>query len=60
MRRLTVASVAYPFAPVSPDPVGGAEMVLAQLDRALTEAGHRSTRGADPAGYSAATCEIVG
>jgi hypothetical protein len=42
MRRLTVASVAYPFAPVSPDPVGGAEMVLAQLDRALTEAGHRS------------------
>jgi glycosyltransferase involved in cell wall biosynthesis len=42
MRRLTVASVSYPFASVTPDPVGGAEQVLAQLDRALTGAGHRS------------------
>lgn len=42
MRRLTVVSVSYPFAPVTPDPVGGAEQVLAQLDRALTQAGHRS------------------
>jgi hypothetical protein len=39
---LTVASVAYPFAPVTADPVGGAEQVLARLDRALVEAGHRS------------------
>ena len=39
---LTVASVAYPFAPVTADPVGGAEQVLARLDRALTDAGHRS------------------
>ncbi len=39
---LTVVSVAYPFAPVTPDPAGGAEQVLAQLDRALAQAGHRS------------------
>lgn len=26
--------------------------------RELTEAGHKSTRGADPAGFSAATCEL--
>lgn len=40
---LSILSIAYPFAPVHDDPVGGAEKVLAQLDRALTEAGHRST-----------------
>ncbi len=39
---LTVLNVAYPFAPVTVDPVGGAEQVLAQLDRALAAAGHRS------------------
>lgn len=39
---LTVASVAYPFAPVTADPVGGAEQILARLDHALTDAGHRS------------------
>ncbi|GJD62807.1 glycosyltransferase [Methylobacterium frigidaeris] len=39
---LTVVSVAYPFAPVTADPTGGAEQVLAQLDRALIRAGHRS------------------
>lgn len=39
---LTVFSVAYPFAPVTADPVGGAEQVLAQLDRALAAAGARS------------------
>lgn len=39
---LTVLSVAYPLAPVSPDAVGGAEQVLAQLDAALTQRGHRS------------------
>jgi glycosyltransferase involved in cell wall biosynthesis len=39
---LTVVSVAYPFAPVTADPAGGAEQVLAQLDRALVRAGHRS------------------
>lgn len=39
---LTVLSVAYPFAPVSPDTAGGAEQVLSMLDRALVAAGHRS------------------
>lgn len=39
---LTVLSVAYPFAAVGPDAVGGAEQVLAHLDAALVEAGHRS------------------
>lgn len=40
--RLTILNVAYPLAPVGPDAAGGAEQVLTQLDRALTEAGHRS------------------
>jgi len=39
---LTVLSVAYPFASVGPDTVGGAEQVLGQLDTALVAAGHRS------------------
>ena len=42
MRRLTIVSVAYPFAPVGPDAVGGAEQVLSALDAALVAAGHRS------------------
>jgi glycosyltransferase involved in cell wall biosynthesis len=39
---LSVLSVAYPFAPVTRDPVGGAEQVLSALDRALVAAGARS------------------
>jgi glycosyltransferase involved in cell wall biosynthesis len=39
---LTVLSVAYPFAPVGPDAVGGAEQILSALDRALVHAGHHS------------------
>ncbi|MGQ9367764.1 glycosyltransferase [Azospirillum sp. ST 5-10] len=39
---LTVLSVAYPFNPVGPDAVGGAEQVLAALDAGLVQAGHRS------------------
>jgi glycosyltransferase involved in cell wall biosynthesis len=39
---LTILNVAYPFAPVGPDSVGGAEQVLSQLDQALTLAHHRS------------------
>lgn len=39
---LTVLNVAYVFAPVGPDTAGGAEQVLAALDRALVAAGHRS------------------
>jgi hypothetical protein len=39
---LTVLNVAFVFAPVGPDTAGGAEQVLAALDRALVAAGHRS------------------
>lgn len=39
----SILSVAYPFSPVAIDPVGGAEQILAQLDRMLVERGHRST-----------------
>lgn len=39
---LTVLSVGYPLALVSADPVGGAEQVLAALDRALVAARYRS------------------
>lgn len=41
-RPLSVLSVAYPFAVVRADPVGGAEQILARLDRALVDTGHRS------------------
>jgi glycosyltransferase involved in cell wall biosynthesis len=41
-RRLTVLNVAYPFAPVGPDAVGGAEQVLTMLDQALVARGNRS------------------
>lgn len=51
---MKVLSVAYPFAPVTADPAGGAEQVLAQIDRALVAAGHGSTviamAGSAPAG----------
>ncbi|MDB6125608.1 MAG: glycosyl transferase family 1 [Pedosphaera sp.] len=40
--KLTVLNVAYPFAPVGPDAVGGAEQILTHLDAALTRAGHDS------------------
>ena len=39
---LAILSVAFPFAPVGPDAVGGAEQVLSSLERALVGAGHRS------------------
>ena len=39
---LTVLQVAYPLAPVSLDAAGGAEQVLAMLDRGLAARGHRS------------------
>lgn len=58
-RPLTILSVAYPFAPVSPDAVGGAEQILSHLDRALVAAGHRSLvvacDGSRPAGKLIAT-----
>ena len=40
--NLTILTVAYPLAPVGADAVGGAEQVLAQVERAAVEAGHRS------------------
>jgi len=40
---LSILSIAYPFAPVRMDPVGGAEQILARLDRALVDTAHRST-----------------
>lgn len=39
---LTILSVAYPLAPVSPDAAGGAEQILASLDEGIVAAGHRS------------------
>lgn len=39
---LAVLTVAFPFAHVGEDAVGGAEQVVAALDRALVAAGHRS------------------
>lgn len=40
--RLTVLSVSYPLAKVSPGTAGGAEQVLLTIDRALVQEGHRS------------------
>lgn len=39
---LTVLSIAYPFAPVGYQCVGGAEQILTDLDTALVAAGHQS------------------
>jgi glycosyltransferase involved in cell wall biosynthesis len=39
---LTILQVAYPFAPVGVDCVGGAEQVLSACDEAVVRAGHRS------------------
>jgi glycosyltransferase involved in cell wall biosynthesis len=39
---LSVLHVAYPLAPVSLDATGGAEQIMALLDRALIARGHRS------------------
>jgi glycosyltransferase involved in cell wall biosynthesis len=62
--RLTVLTVAFPFAPVGRDAVGGAEQVASQLDQALARAGHRSVvvacTGSSPAGVLVATPRPVG
>ena len=39
---LRILSVAYPLAPVRRNAVGGAEQILAEIDAALVERGHRS------------------
>lgn len=54
---LTVLSVAFPFATVGPDAVGGAEQVLTALDDALVAGGHRSIVVA--AGGSTTAGELV-
>jgi len=41
-RQRTILSVAYPFAAVGPDAVGGAEQVLAKLESALVRRAFRS------------------
>jgi len=40
--ELVILNLAYPFAPVGPDAVDGAEQVVTQLDAALAGAGHYS------------------
>ncbi len=59
---LTVLYVAYVFAPVGPDRAGGAEQVLAGLDRALVAKGHRSLviacAGSETAGELLATAPL--
>lgn len=51
---MTVLSIAWPFAPVGPDAVGGAEQILTALDAALAGQGHTSMvvacEGSKPAG----------
>jgi glycosyltransferase involved in cell wall biosynthesis len=42
MDCLKVLSVAYPLLPVSMDSTGGAEQILALLERGITQRGHRS------------------
>ncbi|WP_431270372.1 glycosyltransferase [Dankookia sp. P2] len=39
---LTILQVAFPFAPVGPDAVGGAEQVLSMVERCLPRFGHRA------------------
>jgi hypothetical protein len=40
--KFVVLNVAYPFAPVGPEALGGAEQIVAGLDAALTRSGHES------------------
>lgn len=50
-----IVNVAYPFAPVSLDTVGGAEQILSRLDAALVQNGHKSIviacEGSEAAGH---------
>ncbi|MCB4824148.1 glycosyltransferase [Roseicella aerolata] len=39
---LTILQVAFPFAPVGPDAVGGAEQALSLIERSLPRFGHRA------------------
>jgi glycosyltransferase involved in cell wall biosynthesis len=59
---LTILNIAYVFAPVGPDTCGGAEQVLAALDRALVAEGHTSLvvacAGSEIAGELIATAPL--
>ncbi len=61
---LTVLSVAYSPAPVRSDTSGGAEQILAAIDRALAAAGHHSivvaVDGSETAGTLIATPKVRG
>lgn len=62
--KLTILNVAFPFAPIGPDAVGGAEQILTQLDFALVKAGHRSlviaSERSQTAGHLIATPLVTG
>jgi glycosyltransferase involved in cell wall biosynthesis len=61
---LTILHVAYPFAPVGSDSVGGAEQILYRLDEALERSGHRSIviacEGSRPAGIHVSVPRATG
>jgi hypothetical protein len=61
---LRILNVAFPFAPVSTDAVGGAEQILARLDAALVDSGHESyviaCDGSNTAGHLLSTRYPVG
>jgi glycosyltransferase involved in cell wall biosynthesis len=61
---LTILNVAYPFAEVGERAVGGAEQIVAALDRALVAAGHHSLvaacEGSQVAGTLLATPKVRG
>jgi glycosyltransferase involved in cell wall biosynthesis len=52
---LTVLNVAYPFAPVGPDAVGGAEQILSTIEQAVVQAGHCSLVVASEGSLTAGT-----
>ncbi|KRR27609.1 glycosyltransferase [Bradyrhizobium retamae] len=61
---LTILHIAYPFAPVGPDSVGGAEQILYRLDEALERSGHRSIviacEGSRPVGIHVSVSRATG
>ena len=56
---LDVLSIAYPFASVHSDAVGGAEQIVSALDAALVAAGHHSTVLAGPGSRVAGRLALV-
>ena len=62
--KLTILNIAFPFAPVGPDAVGGAEQILTQIDFALVEKGHHSLviacEGSQTAGHLIGTPRVTG